>query len=148
MKKLTTIVTALILLLSATAFATTGDNVTKIVKGAFEKDFTRAQNVTWQKTGDFYFANFVMNGLETDAAYNEAGELVGTSRKITVAQLPLNVSLALSQQYKNYTLKEEATELSFDGETQYYVTVDNAKQTLRLKCRTSGDISVEKKLKH
>ncbi len=148
MKTLTTLLTAFVLLLSSASFATPGDHVSTTVKIAFEKDFTKARNVSWQNTGDFYFANFVMNGIETDAAYSDAGELVGTSRKISLAQLPLNINLSVTQQYEDYTLRDAITELSFNGETQYYITIDNAKQSLRVRCKTSGEIFVEKKVKH
>ena len=148
MKKLITILTATVLLFSATAFASAGDKVTAKVKVEFEKDFQKAQNVSWEKTGDFYFASFVMNDLSVNAAYNETGELIGTSRKIATSQLPLTISLALSQKYSGYTIHEDATEISFDGETHYFVTVANAKQTLRLNFRTNGEVSVDKKIKN
>ena len=83
MKKVTTILTAIILLLSITAFASEGETVTAKVKLAFEKDFVKAKDVNWKKTGEFYFASFSMNDALVDAAYNEDGELVGTSRKIS-----------------------------------------------------------------
>lgn len=147
MKKLTTIATAALLLFSVSAFASNGDEVTAKVKFAFEKDFTKAKNVNWKKTGDFYFASFIMNDFIVDAAYNEEGELIGISRKIAIEQLPLSISLALSQKYSGYTISEDATELTFNGETKYFVTVVNAKQALRLQCMSNGDVSVDKKIK-
>lgn len=67
MKKLIPILTAIVLLFSATAFAAAGDKVTAKVKVAFEKDFQQAQNVSWEKTGGFYFASFIMNDLSVNA---------------------------------------------------------------------------------
>jgi hypothetical protein len=148
MKKVTTILTAMILLFSVTAFASEGEKVTAKVKLAFEKDFVKAQDVNWKKTGEFYFASFIMNDVVVDAAYNEEGELVGTSRKIATAQLPLILSLALSQKYSQYTLPTEATELNYDGETHYFVTVKNSKKTLRLNCKPNGEVTIDKKIKN
>ena len=54
MKKLTTILTAIVLLFAASAFALNGEQVTAKVKFAFEKNFTKAKNVNWKKTGDFF----------------------------------------------------------------------------------------------
>ena len=146
MKKLTTIVTAALLLFSVSAFASNGDEVTAKVKFAFEKDFTKAKNVYWKKTDDFYFASFIMNDFIVDAAYNEEAELVGTSRKIAIVQLPLSISLTLSQKYSDYTVSDDATELTCNGETKYFVTVVNEKQILRLHCISNGDVSVDKKI--
>jgi hypothetical protein len=147
MKKVTTILTAIVLLFSATAFAAKGDTVTDQVKGAFEKDFVKAKNVTWQKNGDFYFASFVMNDMMVNAAYDDNGELVGTSRKIALAQVPLSVSLALTEKYSQYTIPDQVTELTYDGETKYQVFVSDEKKTIQLKIRSNGDITVEKKIK-
>ena len=89
-----------------------------------------------------------MNDALVDAAYNEDGELVGTSRKISTTQLPLFLSLILSQKYGQYTMPGEATEISYDGETHYYVTAINSKQTLRLNCKPNGEVTIDKKIKN
>ena len=89
---------------STTAFASGGEKVTAIVKVALEKDFQKAENVSWQNIKDIYFASFTMNDIFLNAAYNAEGELVGTSRKIAAAQLPLTILLALSKKYSDYTL--------------------------------------------
>lgn len=147
MKKLITIFTTIILLFSATAFAAGGEKVTAKVKVAFEKDFKKAENVSWQNIKDIYFASFTMNDIIINAAYNAEGELVGTSRKIAAAQLPLTISLVLSKKYSDYTLQEDATEISFDDEIHYFVRVASTKQTLRLNCNTNGEITIDKKVK-
>ena len=147
MKKVTTVVTAIALLFSATAFATKGDSVTKQVEGAFKKDFVQAKDVTWQQKGDFYFASFVINETTVNAAYNDEGQLVGTSRRIALSQAPLSVSLALSQQYSQYTIPAQVTELTYDGSTKYQVFVSDDKKTLELRISATGDVSVERKIK-
>lgn len=147
MKKVTTILTAIVLLFSATAFAAKGNTVTEQVNGAFENDFVKAKNVTWQKTGDFYFASFDMSGFAVNAAYDDEGHLVGTSRTIATALLPLSVSMALSQKYSQYTVPEKVTELTYDSDIKYQIFVSNEKKTLELRIRANGEISVEKKIK-
>ena len=147
MKKLATVLTAVIMLFTTTAFASEGSKITAKVKEAFEKDFQKAKNVNWEKTKNYYFASFTFNDLDLNAVYNEEGELVGTSRKIATAQLPLNISLTLSQKYNDYLMQEYATELSYNGETHYLVTVSNAKRTLQLNFRQNGEVTVDKKIK-
>ena len=147
MKKLVTILTAAILLFSAFAFATDSDNVNSRVKAAFLNDFATASKVSWEKNSDFYFATFKMNNIDVNAAYNEEGALVGTSRTVESTQLPLNISLALAKKYNGYTLGKKSLELTFEGETHYYITIMNDKMALKLKCATNGSIDVEKKIK-
>lgn len=148
MKKLRTVFAAAALLLATSAFATSGpEKVSPTVKAAFEKSFNGVVNVNWQKSEGFYFANFELNSKEVSVAYNEQGELLGISRVIETTQLPLNVSLAISSKYQNYTVAKTTTELTYDGQTSYYVLAENSKQILKLKCTSSGDIVVDSKTK-
>jgi len=148
MKKLMTVLAALVLLVSASAFATTDSPaVTEKVKVAFKKDFVKATGVSWTKKSEFYFAWFTINNVTVNAAYNEEGELVCISRDMEMAQLPLNVSLVLSQKYADYTLPETVTELNLEGETHYYITISNEKQALKLKFRPNGEVSIDQKIR-
>jgi hypothetical protein len=147
MKKITTILTAALMLFSIFAFANEGEKVSAEVKAAFKKDFSSASAVSWEKSKGYYFATFTINELETNAAYSETGELVATSRTIEFNQVPLSVSLALSKKYPGYTLPKMAMELNYAGITSYFVNVENDRHFLKLRCSGSGDIQVERKLK-
>lgn len=147
MKKLVTILTAAVMLFSAFAFATDSDKVNASVKAAFLNDFSAASDVSWEKVSDFYFATFKINHIEVSAAYNEEGELVGTSRAMESTQLPMSISMALAKKYDGYTHSKKALELSYEGDTYYYLTVVNDRQALKLKCSVNGNIEVERKIK-
>jgi hypothetical protein len=147
MKKLVTVLIAALMLLSGFAFATDSDKVNYRVRKAFSSDFAAASGVSWEKISDFYFATFTINKFELNAAYNEDGELIGTSRMVDVSHLPISVSLAVNKKYDGYTISPKALELTYDDETHYYLTVSNERQALKLKCSVSGDIEVERKMK-
>jgi hypothetical protein len=151
MKKFKTILTALVMLFAVSAFATDPGagpvKVTPKVKAAFENDFSKASQAYWDKTDEFYFVSFVLNDVQVDAAYNEEGKLVGTSRSVSLEQLPLNVSLALSEKYQGYHLQKMAVEITYEGVTSYYVTAENKDLVLKLKCHSTGDIDVDQKFK-
>jgi hypothetical protein len=149
MKKIKTVLTAIVMLLSISSFAKgpEPEKVTPVVKAAFESDFSKATLVKWEKTDEFYFASFLLNNVKTDAAYTETGELLGTSRKILAEQMPLSVSIALADNYDGYEVDKSVVELTFAGVTRYYVTVSNKTQTVKLKCYSSGELEVESKIK-
>jgi hypothetical protein len=147
MKKLVTIVTATVLLLSTSAFASDANNVNEKIKTAFSKNFSRASDVKWEKKEDFYFASFTVNNIQTEAAYNEDGELVAMSRKIELVQLPLALSLALNEKYPGYIFANNATETTYERQTNYYLTIANSRQVLKIKGTANGDIEVESKTK-
>lgn len=83
----------------------------------------------------------------TNAASHEAGDLIGTFRNIEVSQIPLAISLELAKRYRGYILSTHAWELNFDGQTSYYLNVENDKQQVSLKCASNGELSVESKIK-
>ncbi len=151
MKKLTTII-AIALFISSSAFAYSGDRVSEervadAVKVAFKKNFSNAVHTSWEKSSDFYFASFGLGNYEVMAAYNENGELLGTSRRIDLGQIPLSVSWALMENYSQYRIGIFATEIVFEGQTFYLVHAEGDSRKLELKCLTSGDIYVEKKIR-
>ncbi|CAN5715193.1 hypothetical protein BH11BAC3_BH11BAC3_03050 [soil metagenome] len=147
MKKLVTLLTAAMMLLCSFTFAFDSDNVNSTIKAAFSNDFSAAKNVTWKKTSDFYFATFMFNNNEVNAAYNEAGELIGTSRTLAAALLPMDISIQVAKKYEGYSIAKKALELSFEGTTHYYITIMNDEYALKLKCTANGSLQVEKKIK-
>ncbi len=147
MKKIKTVLTAAVMLFAVSAFATEPEYVSPKVKAAFENDFSKAKQVNWEKASDFYFASFTLNGIRVDAAYNEAGELVGTARAISTDQVPLGISLAIAEKYQGYKAGKTALELTYEGQTRYYVTVEDARQVIKLKCFSGTDIEVESRIK-
>lgn len=147
MKKTTIYLTALVMFIASSAFALDGDNVSSKVAKAFKTDFSLATTVHWSKTDDFYFASFRLNDVSVEAAYNADGELLGTSRKISLSQVPLNISLGLSKKFAAYQLPDEVFELNFEGQTNYSLSVEDNKQVLNLKCYTNGDIDIVGRVK-
>jgi hypothetical protein len=138
MKKLQTILAAITLLVATSAFAASGpEKVNAAVKKSFTQQFSAASNVNWEKADD----------KEVSAAYNEKGELIGTSKIIAAAELPLAISVAIAEKYNCYSISKTATEIHYDGQTSYYVIVANEKQSLKLKCFANGDLSVLSKTK-
>ena len=146
MKKLTGILTALVLFVSASSFAPNEEIVSAKIKTAFEKTFTTASEVKWNKSDGFYFANFKINQQVLTAAFNEEGELVGASRNIALSQLPLNISLALQNNYADYTIAH-VTEMTTEGQTNYYIAAENSKRIVTIKADAFGDLSIHKKTK-
>jgi hypothetical protein len=147
MKKATNILAAIMLLFSVSSFAAGKEEVSQTVRAAFEKDFLSKKEVSWEMKEDFYFVSFKLNEIPTNAAYNEKGELLAVSRDVDVSQIPLSISMALANRYNGFKLPLKATEVNFEGQTSYYLTVENDKKLLTLKCSSNGNISVEKKIK-
>ena len=147
MKKIKIVLTAIVMLFTVCAFALEPVTVAPAVKAAFEKSFSKAKEVSWDKAEDFYFASFRLNNVNVGAAYNEAGELVGTSRKIQTKELPLSISLAIAEKDAGYAVDKAATEITYEGSTWYYVSVKGKTQLIKLKASASGELAVQTKTK-
>ncbi|MBC7867210.1 MAG: hypothetical protein H7X88_06735 [Gloeobacteraceae cyanobacterium ES-bin-316] len=167
MKKITVIVAALALFLSAGASDSTllepkilssalsknpgksiaTGEVTRSVSKAFTEKFTKAQNVNWDKRDEFYFAQFTVNDKDFSVAYSEKGEMLAISRTVSFEELPLAVTTALTEKYSDYKLSSNVTEVVMDGTTSYHLFADSKTRFLQLKCSPDGSISVDKKIK-
>lgn len=165
MKKLTAVIAALALFFTATAADPTPSSefnslfnasnskvvnvadVNRAITGAFSQKFSKATEVSWKENQGLYFAYFKQFDKEYAAAYTEEGELVAISRPVALDALPLAVSDALYTQYKDHNIPGSVTEIVMDGETNYYLTVEDKTSYKQLKCTPAGEISVVKKIK-
>jgi hypothetical protein len=149
MKKLAIVFAATAMLFSASAFAGYSNEAkaTSKVEKSFQKDFSKAANISWEKSNNVYIAHFDVNNIRIEAAYNEDGELVATSKEFKATDLPLTVSLAISKKYPGYEVAKKGEEITYERETNYYINVGNDSEVLKLKCSVNGDISVDKKTK-
>ena len=146
MKKLATIIAGLFLVFTVSAFTPSGVNVSARIKSNFEKDFASGSDVTWTKKEDVYLAAFKAEDQKLVAAYNETGELLSVSREITLAKLPLGVSLALQSKYAGYNINDSVIELFSEG-TTYFINAENAKFKVKLQADTAGSLTVVSKTK-
>jgi hypothetical protein len=143
MKKLAITLTTAIMFFAASAFATKSDEIPGKVKTAFNKDFSNALSVTWEKNDNLYFANFSWNTSDVKAVFNADGELLSTSRKVSIGELPLKVTMAIEKKYKGYKIEDNAVEIIVDDQTAYHFAVSNDKEEIKLTSNTNGDIEVE-----
>jgi hypothetical protein len=147
MKKLTAIFAASILLISGSSFTPPPDSVSNEIKTAFEKIFSSANDVTWKKVNDYYLATFKINDQDATAAYSEKGQLISASRMLTLSELPLNISLALQKQFPEYTFEKLVSEITKDGQSNYFIKGESEKKVVILNANGSGVLSVESKTK-
>ena len=138
----------LALIMTTTTFAKNIDdkNVNNKVLTAFNQKFAQASDTKWHVTPNYVEATFKMNDQFMFAYYTESGELLGISRNIVVTQLPIILQAEIKKSYGSSWVTE-LFELAKDGETTYYVTLENADQKTSLKSADGSSWSVYKKIK-
>lgn len=132
--------------LATSAFAKETNKISFRTDNNFHTQFDKAQNVSWTIKDNFTKASFDMNGEKLEAFYNLQGEMIGTSRNISITQLPAEATKAFTKHYGGYTLKEA---IHFEGteEDAYYLSAENEKEALVLKVSNNSNISIFKKTK-
>jgi hypothetical protein len=129
----------------STLFANNEETINQKAVNSFKREFVNAQDVKWESTKDFVKATFKLNDQVMFAYYSQSGELMAITRNIVSSQLPINLLTGLKKNYGNYWITD-LFEISSNNEQSYYVTVQNADQTLVLKS-SGGDWTTYKKEK-
>ena len=82
------------------------ENVPDQVIAAFETKFSEVENVAWSLTsnGD-WMGKFSVYHNGYSAFFNEKGEWLETDHKIITSAVPLNVKLALHDNYQQYEIE-------------------------------------------
>lgn len=123
------------------------------IASKFAEQFTEATNVKWSKVGTVLVARFNNQKSFRIAYYDQAGDLIAKGRKISEAQLPMNVYEDL-QSIKN-DWKSKSGKLAMgsiyeflrqSGETEYVTTLENDQHTMTLST-AGGKLGIRKKVK-
>jgi hypothetical protein len=119
-------------------------NVDSQVLNAFKKDFASATEVTWTSGTDYHKVSFFMNGQKIFAFYSTEGELMGMTRYILSADLPLMLQTSLKKEYGNFWISDLFEVAKEDG-TRYYATMEDADHKIILQSTDGNNWSVFRK---
>ena len=127
--------------------AAEGEEVNAKVLGAFKSEFKSAKEITWTVATNYYQASFLYNDQHVSAYYSIEGELMGLTRYISPADLPLALQSDLKKNYSNYWISD-LFEVSNENGTAYYISIEDAESKKVLKAtdgRTWNDYKKVKK---
>ena len=141
MKKTILIWTLLLLAGIGTSFASGTDDGTSFAKKSFKKEFGNASVIRWDSYKAFTKATFTMNGRVLYAYYTNGGELLGIAGNILSDRLPMTLQNELRKNYSGYWVTD-LFEVASDGETDYYITIENPDYVLVLKSNGSDNWSM------
>ncbi len=146
MKKIIVGIGLFLSVISLSDFASGEKDVNPQVLRSFNVEFVRAENVKWTKAQDIYVANFTQTGFRVEAYFDEAGQLLGTSRNLLFNELPLSVATAINKKYQDAPVYE-IFEYTVGSETFYRMKVDLTGKILLVRCGIAGDLAVEKRIR-
>jgi hypothetical protein len=134
-RSFTTIALTAVLLLTvgvSSSFARNTNNDNDNISVSFRKDFSQAELLSTSTVSDYTKVTFKMNGAVLTAFYSNKGELIAITHNITVSQLPLTLMMQVKKTYGNYWISD-LFELNTNGETNYYITLENADKKITLR---------------
>ena len=126
MKKIL-IVACLFLVTSVAGFSQEKNIVDSRTVQAFHIDFPGATLANWMEGTDFLKVSFSYAGATLFAYYKPGGELIAASRNISSFQLPVRLQTTLKNNFNRFWITD-LFELSINGSTDYYVTLENSEE--------------------
>ena len=121
----------------AAVFAQKSKSTDSYLQASFNEHFKNAKDVSWKLTKNYSEATFTIDNKQLTAFYNGDNQAFAVSRNISTDQLPLALLGDLKRNYSKYWITG-LFELSIEGHSQYYITVENADGAKTMKADESG----------
>jgi hypothetical protein len=116
----------------ATASSANDEVVSPAAIKSFNRAFAGARDVAWSLENDLYKVTFQVAGQHANAFYDGNGELVVITRNISPLQLPMVLLASVKQEYSKQWISD-LIEVTDDGGTHYYITLEDGNQKNILK---------------
>ncbi|MBS1668668.1 MAG: hypothetical protein JST58_14920 [Bacteroidetes bacterium] len=123
----------------STSFANDGHTeVPSAINHNFSSHFVGAKNISWNKVGGLYQANFEIDGANLFAFFSSDAHFIGVMHNILSDRLPLLLQADLKTNYQGYWITN-LCEYAMHHEPGYRITLENADQKIILKSDNLSD---------
>lgn len=133
------------LIITTSAFNTANATITtnKAAIASFMKCYKNVSFVNWKTTELFTKASFKQDGANVEVFYDNEGELIATSKSISIKDLPKNAIKYFEKWYSapTYTVKNSIEYVTADGEKKYFVSVEDKKHARLYEVTIDGKVS-------
>lgn len=137
----------LLLLCSASIFASNLPDAPEKVIKMFHRDYPQARNETVYHVGDsymIYFKNPSQNATYR-IYYNTSGEILQTMKYYSAEELSPFIRSRVNTKYKNKTISS-VTDVTNDSGHFYQIVIEDKKSWTYLNVDEKGNMEIEKKL--
>lgn len=138
--------TMLTVAIGSSVMAADVNKVSFRIMNAFQSQFAEAKEVNWTVTDNYSKAKFTIDGEQVEAFFNEAGDVIGTSRKVDFKRLPLSAIQKIKKNYSKYQVTD-TIEFDLSGNRKYYVSVEDGSDRKILEVSMYGEVSIFDKRK-
>jgi len=137
----TLFITALLTIAVVTGSFATPTKVNSAILANFNLNFRGASNVTWVVTNDYTKAAFTTANTKMEVYYNSHGDVIATSKGITLDELPVEAKRSFAKRFDGYNVIEAIKFEGFD-EMSYYISGENDQESVILKVNDQNVVSV------
>lgn len=114
--------------------------VPSVVLNQFEKQFPKAKEVEWEKSGELYKVEFETNwSNDHDVWYNAEGKMVKHKEELSSRNLPKSIQEYLSKEYKYYKI-DDVERITENDEVIYKVEVERRDREIKLLFHEDGSL--------
>jgi hypothetical protein len=123
---------------SFAATTTSNNEENQVILASFHKDFRTAELMGIEAKKEYSKVTFKLNDLVLFAYYSENGDLIAVVRNILSSQLPIQLLMDLKQNHSNCWITD-LFEINSNGQTNYYVTLENGDTRTTLRSASSNN---------
>jgi hypothetical protein len=123
---------------SFAATTTSNNDENQVILASFRKDFRTAELIGIEAKKEYTKVTFKLNNLVLFAFYSENGDLIAVVRNILSSHLPIQLLMDLKQNHSNCWITD-LFEIDSNGETNYYVTLENGDSQVTLRSTSSNN---------
>jgi len=138
MKKYIVTIIALFIIMSSTKTMAQSSFLSKAVITSFATQFEKASDVSWKITDNFNKATFRINNQYMDAFFSNEGTLIAMSHNVLSTELPIQLQLGIMKNYPG-TWISDLFEYVVDGNSSYYITLENKDEKFILESTDNSD---------
>lgn len=138
MKKYIVTIFTLFIIMSSTKSIAQSSFLSKAVITSFATQFQKASDVSWKITDNFNKATFRLNYQYMDAFFSNDGTLIAMSHNILSSELPIQLQLGIMKNYPG-TWISDLFEYVVDGNSSYYITLENKDEKFILESTDNSD---------
>jgi hypothetical protein len=117
--------TIIIFAISVSAQQKPGTKVPENVVKSFQSDHPKAQDITWDKEGVNYEANYKENNNSFSVVIDKEGQILETESEISISDLPPGTVKYINDNYKDYSLSGAAKIVDNKGNVKYEAEIKN-----------------------
>jgi uncharacterized membrane protein YkoI len=101
------------------------------VQNTFQKQYSNATDIDWEKKGQLYEAEFDKDGSDWEVRLDQTGKVIREKKDIDYNELPDKIKDALKTGYKDYSV-DDLDQITENNQILYKVELENKTEEIKL----------------